>query len=68
MKIWHRLTIIGFITLFFFTGKADKALEYARQLAALNPEQYGKCLEIVEELGKENELPWRIEFPLMLMY
>lgn len=56
------------ITLFFFTGKADKALEYARQLAALNPEQYGKCLEIVEELGKENELPWRIEFPLMLMY
>lgn len=56
------------VTLFFFTGKADRALEYAQQLAALDPERYGKCLEIVEELGKKKENPWRIEFPLMLMY
>ena len=34
----------------------------------LDPERYGKCLEIVEELGQKAENPWRIEFPLMLMY
>lgn len=52
------------IALYCFTGEPGKALEYAKRLAILDPERYGKCLEIVRELTKKKRIPRKIEIIL----
>ncbi len=54
--------------LYFFTGKPDKALAYVKELTALAPDRYGKCLEVVKELSEKKEIPPRIELPLVFLY
>lgn len=52
------------MVLYCFTGKPGTALEYAKWLAAINPEQYGKCLDTLGELAKKKRMPRKIEFIL----
>jgi tetratricopeptide (TPR) repeat protein len=50
------------MVLYCFTGQPGTALEYAKRLAAINPEHYKKCLDTLDELVKKKRVPRKIEF------